>query len=355
MRNFIIYLAIFVCTIVSKITAQETQQTFEYKAKEIALKIEKITQEEKQSLKELVEAVNLKQEKGTLTKQQADEQKMKLATTSANNIENRVSLEEAKLTQLIKDKVEGKLAKSDTVSKNNQHSLAIHFRKNHKNKDSIQDSKSERRTTSQFVFAAGLNNIMTNQQAAKSDFRYLGSHFYEWGMTYNTRILEKSNLLHIKYGFSVMYNNLRPTQQRIFVINNDQTTLQSSGIVLKDSRFKNVNLVVPVHFEFDFSKNKLKNDTPFFKSHDSFRIGLGGFAGVNLKSKQYINFDDASNNSVSQISKGNYNTNDFIYGVSTYIGYKETSLYLKYDLNPVFSNNAIKQNNISLGLRFDFN
>ncbi len=47
--------------------------------------------------------------------------------------------------------------------------------------------------------------------------------------------------------------------------------------------------------------------------------------------------------------------NDFIYGVSTYIGYKETSLYLKYDLNPMFKNNAIKQNNISLGVRFDFN
>jgi hypothetical protein len=30
-------------------------------------------------------------------------------------------------------------------------------------------------------------------------------------------------------------------------------------------------------------------------------------------------------------------------------------LYLKYDLNPMFKDNAIKQNNISLGVRFDFN
>jgi len=41
--------------------------------------------------------------------------------------------------------------------------------------------------------------------------------------------------------------------------------------------------------------------------------------------------------------------------LSTYIGYRETSLYLKYDLNPLFQNNAIKQNNISLGVRFDLN
>ena len=36
-------------------------------------------------------------------------------------------------------------------------------------------------------------------------------------------------------------------------------------------------------------------------------------------------------------------------------GYKATSLYLKYDLNPLFENNTIDQNNISLGIRFDFN
>jgi hypothetical protein len=28
---------------------------------------------------------------------------------------------------------------------------------------------------------------------------------------------------------------------------------------------------------------------------------------------------------------------------------------LKYDLNPLFKDNAVKQNNVSLGLRFDFN
>ena len=54
-------------------------------------------------------------------------------------------------------------------------------------------------------------------------------------------------------------------------------------------------------------------------------------------------------------TKGDYNANDFIYGVSTYLGYKETSLYLKYDLNPLFENNEVDQNNISLGVRFDFN
>lgn len=351
MRNFTIYLAIFLCSLASKIFAQEAEQTFEFKAKEIALKIEKITISEKQALKELVEAVNVQQEKGNITKQEADEKKLQLATTSANNIESRVSLEQDKLTQLVKDKVEGKLISVDTT-KNYGKFFSIGYN-NKKKKDTIQ--KSERRTTSQFIFAAGVNNLVTNERVANSDFRYYGSHFYEWGFSYNTRLAKNSNIAHLKYGMSLMYNNLRPTDNRYFQTLGNQTQLVTSGISLKDSRLRNVNLVIPVHFELDFSKTKTVNDRKIFNSHEGFRLGLGGFAGVNIKTKQIIKYNDAFGNKVETKTKGNYNVNDFVYGVSSYIGYGETSLYVKYDLNPLFTNNTVNQNNISLGVRFDFN
>ncbi len=44
---------------------------------------------------------------------------------------------------------------------------------------------------------------------------------------------------------------------------------------MEDSRFRNVNLVVPVHLEFDFGKTR----------HEGFRVGLGGYAGVNVEVK----------------------------------------------------------------------
>ncbi len=66
----------------------------------------------------------------------------------------------------------------------------------------------------------------------------------------------------------------------------------------------------------------------------------------------YYNIDD---DEIRIKTKGNFNANDLIYGVSAYLGYRETSLYLKYDLNPLFENNVVDQNNISLGVRFDFN
>jgi hypothetical protein len=40
-------------------------------------------------------------------------------------------------------------------------------------------------------------------------------------------------------------------------------------------------------------------------------------------------------------SKADFNVNNFVYGLSTYIGYKSTSLYLKYDLKPTFKDNAV--------------
>jgi hypothetical protein len=213
----------------------------------------------------------------------------------------------------------------------------------------------EKRTTSQFVFAAGLNNVVTDGDIENSDFRFWGSHFYEWGLTYNTRIAKNSNLLHIKYGMSVMYNNLRPTDNRMFVVNGNQTNLEDSGLNLKESRFRNVYLVAPLHLEFDFTPKKTdKEGKTYFKTHDSFRLGIGAYGGVRVKSKQILKYeiDDLD---IKEKIKGDFNSSNFIYGLSAYIGYKETSLYVKYDLNPLFKDNAVKQNNVSLGVRFDFN
>jgi len=116
----------------------------------------------------------------------------------------------------------------------------------------------------------------------------------------------------------------------------------------------NLHHVFPAHLEFDFTKTKDRDGKKIFKTHQSIRLGMGGYAGFRIKSKQLLEFD-SDGHDVTVKEKGGFNTNDFIYGVSAYIGYKATSIYLKYDLNSLFKDNAIKQNNISLGVRFDFN
>ena len=353
MRNFTIYLVLLLCLFASKMLAQDpskkdeqTKQTFEVQAKNIASNIESIINEEKAALKKEVDAVYDELVNGTITKEEAERKKEALAQVRATNIETRVAKEQEKLEILVQNKVDGKISENDSTKVT---LINIGYDKN------IFKNTNEKRTTTQLVLAFGANNLATDKAVANSDFYYWQSRFFEWGLTYNTRIFKNDNLLHLKYGFSVMYNNISPTDNRYFVPDeNNQTNLEVFPYELENSRFKNVYLVAPLHLEFDFSGNKSKEGNASFSTHKGVRFGIGGYGGFRIKSKQkmYYNSDD---DKIRIKTKGNFNANDLIYGVSTYLGYKATSLYLKYNLNPLFENNVIDQNNISLGIRHDFN
>lgn len=351
MRNLTIYLAVTACLFATKITAQET---FDQRVRDIAQKIELVTKEEKAALKAEVEEVNKEVEAGKLSYKEGDARKLQLAETRSNNIETKVAQYESELKDIVQQKVDGKIKDPDTLRRFRFVWRTDSWKKDVRKRDSIQLITSESRTTSQFVFAAGINNLVTDGAVANSDFRYMGSHFYEWGTSWNTRLAKNNNLLHLKYGFSVMYNNLRATDNRLFVDKGTQTDLETAPIHMKDSRFRNVNLVFPLHLEFDFTPKREHDGKQIFKTHRTFRFGIGGYAGVNVKSKQIVKYE-IDGYKTKEVTKGNFNVNDFVYGVSTYVGYKETSIYIKYDLNPMFKDNAIDQNNISLGVRFDFN
>lgn len=346
MQKIILYISIALVSLVNTVSAQE--KTFEQKAKEIAVNIKTIAEEEKKALKSEVEAIDKAVELGKMTKQDADAAKTKIAEERAKNIETKIAEQETALRVLINEPINNDEL-NDTVKKNTFSIPGGYKSKKH------DENKSENRTTTQMVLAFGYNNVLTDGNLAHSVFKFNKSGFFEIGHTWNTRIAKNSNFAHFKYGFSVQYNELVPTNNTMFTESGNQTILVNSPVILDKIKFRNVNLVVPMHFEFDFSKTKEVDGNKIFKSHEGVRIGLGGYAGLNVKSKQKIWYDDVNGNEVMQSTKGDFNVNDFVYGVSTYIGYKQTSLYLKYDLSPVFENNVVDQNNISLGLRFDWN
>ncbi|UUC45788.1 hypothetical protein [Flavobacterium cerinum] len=347
MQKIIFYVVVFLCLVVTKIQAQGS---FESRAKFIAANIEKITREEKAILKTKVDSINVQLEQNKITREEADKQKLDAASYHAKRIEERVALEEANLNLLIKEQVDGKISERDTTKAGEEGYFVLKYKKGKK-----KFKPGERRTTTQLVLAGGVNNVVTDGALANSKFRYWGSHFYEVGLTLNTRLSKTNNLLHAKYGFSVVYNNLRPMDNQYFVKNYDQTELTSSSVWLKDSRFRNVQLIFPAHLEFDFTPVKTNDKgEKVFRTHQSARIGIGGYIGANLNTRQFLEYDrDGYDIEETQIS--GFNTNRFIYGLSFYAGYRSTTLYLKYDLNPLFKDNATNQHNISLGLRFDFN
>lgn len=368
MQKIILYAVVLLCSLATKMYSQET---FEERAKTIAENIRKVTQQQKDSLKLEVESIEKNLESGSISSEMAATQKLNAATKRAQIIEQKVAEQDAKLQQLIKDEVDGKTPET----KNNGGTMiilgstgvdSIGKHKTEINLGSLKVYKGEeekmkrlsKRTTSQFVFAFGLNNLVTDGDSnslENSDFKTWGSKFVEWGFTFNTRIFKENNLLHFKYGLSLMYNNLRPTENRYFVKEGDITTLQTFDDDLRENKFRNSMVVLPLHLEFDFTPKTVdENGVSRFRTHKSVRLGIGGFGGLNYQSTQKLRYEE-DDIRIKNKQKGDFNVSTLVYGLSGYVGYESISLYAKYNLNPLFQNNPIDQHNISLGLRFDFN
>jgi len=368
------YTFIIICCFSNIINAQSDR--FETRIKEIKKDIEIITAQEKATLEEEVADINEKLSEKKITQTEAELQKRAKAEACADRIEARIEPLERELQRMVKGEVEEAESDSDIIEdamedieddiedaqediedakediKDAMDDFKISF-KNKKNKK----NKGEARTTSQFVFAFGINNVAQDGDLSTLDnngIRANNSRFYEWGWTWKTRLLQNSPLLNLKYGPSLTYNNLRPENNTYFVKNDQQTVLASHPKTLTDETyFRTINLVFPVHLEFDFSKKRKNDDQVIVKTQKSFRLGVGGYGGLNVRSKQILKYKE-DGLTTEQITKGDYNVNTFVYGVSGYVGYKDISIYAKYDLNPLFSDNALDQNNVSLGLRFDF-
>jgi hypothetical protein len=390
MQKIILYTIVIVFSFLTKAVAQEDKMektedrkerkmerkepisnkllSFEKKVELISTGMEFLLAKEKNELKMKIDSLETIFQQNKISAEELKELKLKEAEKSANRIEFGMEFFRVNLDSLIQKKIEKDtkeiIFKIDTVNgkkvytyskvTDGRHYDIPAFKVYKSEKDKLE--RKSKRTTSQFIIAWGFNNLVSNGAVANSDFSYLRSTFFEWGFTLNTRLSQNSNLFHLKYGLGFQYNTLHATDNRVLVDIGSETVLETYPINFKDNHtyFRNVYFVMPVHLEFDFSKTEEKDEKKIFKSHQGFRFGLGGFAGVNTNSKQFIRYE-LDGKKVNEKTKADFNVNDFTYGLSAYVGYKVTSLYVKYDLNPMFKNNNIDQNNVSLGIRFDFN
>ncbi len=368
MKRIILFTVLFSTTL-----AFSQKKTFEYEVKKISKKIEQITKEQKDSLKTKVIAIDKQLEKGEITKERSESLKKEVASYHARRIEKLVGEQERLLQQLVQDKTNGKIASAeDSLTNEDEDNVfsignrTFRFKvtegdleeRNRKRRERWKKkNKKQRTTTTQFVFALGVNNVLDNGSLASlnnSEYSFWRSRFYELGWTWKTRFTQEPSKLYIKYGASFVWNNLRPEGNRIHAINGTNTTLQNYQSPLNESRLRHVQLNFPVHLELDFSKNKVYKDGRVRdRTNKSFRIGLGGYAGIRLGTRQFLEYEDGNNIRIEEEQRDNFNMDRFNYGISSYIGYRSTSLYMKYDLNPLFQNTNTR--NISFGLRFDLN
>lgn len=355
MKTITFYSAILFLFLISQVVfGQEDYQ------KDIeALKIEKqrIVEQEKEALKFEVRDINRRLERGDISETEARTLKEDVAKQRALNIENRIAIIENRIALLERNKGEVLvLSEYDSLESRKMRidvsidgKPAITFNSKRKKRY----IKYDRRTYSDFVFAVGLNNaLIEGQSLDDSPYKIGGSRFFEMGWQWRTRVFKNSNWLRFNYGFSFQFNGLKPEGNQIFVQEGDQTVLQEFEYDLDKSKFRMDNLVFPIHFEVGPSRLKKTERTIRYSIRDRFRIGFGGYGGFNLGTRQKLKYNRDGEN-VKDKLKRDYNSSDLIYGVSGYMGFDGVLLYLKYDLNPIFKDAEVKQNNISLGLRFD--
>lgn len=368
MKRILLTLVLFSATL-----AQSQEKTFEKEVAKISKRIEIVTKQQKDSLKAKVIEIDKKVADGTLSESVATTQKQEAATYHANQIEILVGEQERLLQLLVQDKTNGKIASSDDFfgSENDYNTFTIVnriIRLNIANDDNETEKETKRKerwkeknkkyrnTNTQFVFAIGINNVLENNQLTSlndSEYQTWRSRFYELGWTWKTRFTKEPSQLYFKYGVSFLWNNLRLDNNQFHVKNGDVTDIQTYSNPLSESRLRHMQMNFPMHVEWDLSKSKVYKDGRVRdRTNDSFRLGLGGFVGFNLGTRQYLEYKDVNGINVEEVQKNNFNMNTFNYGISSYVGYESVSLYMKYDLNPLFQNTNTR--NISFGIRFDF-
>ncbi|MGK0414021.1 MAG: hypothetical protein ACJA1B_002240 [Polaribacter sp.] len=367
MKKTVIILLLFCATI-----AQSQEKTFEKEVMKISQRIEKITKQQKDSLKAKVIHIDERLEKEEITKTTAETLKKEVAAYHARRIEILVGAQERLLQELVQDKTNGKIASSeeeifnrDAINTFTVGHKTFRFSVNDEDNKETEHYKNRRkedrglgnRTTTQFVFALGVNNVLNDNDFSSlnnSEYQFWRSRFYEIGFTSKTRIHKRPSQLYFKYGISFLWNNLRLEDNRLHVKNDGITEIETFSNQLSESRLRHVQMNFPMHLEWDLSKNRVYEDGGVSdRTNRGFRLGVGGFVGFKLGTRQYLEYVDADNIDIEEVQYDNFNMNTLNYGLSAYVGYKSTSLYLKYDLNPLFKNTETR--NISMGVRFDFN
>ena len=202
--------------------------------------------------------------------------------------------------------------------------------------------------------AFGVGNVATDGAFANSEFGYMRSNYFEWGIAARTPFGKTNNKWGIRYGLGFKYNGLATTQNRMFGLRGgDQTVTMPAPINLRKNYayFRNTYINIPISLDFTTTSKVYNEANRRFTTKEGINFGVGGYVGYNINSKQFIRYENADGYKISEQQKGDWNVNDFQYGLTAYAGKDHFKLVLKYDLSPVFTDNVVDQNYWSIGLQ----
>ncbi|HUH25313.1 MAG TPA: outer membrane beta-barrel protein [Flavobacterium sp.] len=215
------------------------------------------------------------------------------------------------------------------------------------------DTVAKYQKTTMPYLAMGVGNVAIDGAFANSEFGYLRSNSIEFGVAVRAPFSKTNNKWGIRYGLGFKYNGLATTQNKEFTLNGNQTETAPSTNELRNNYafLRNTYITVPISLDFTTSTKTYNQANRKFITKTGINLGIGGYVGYNISSKQHLRYNNADGYKIYEQQKGNWNVTDFQYGVTAYAGTDQIKLVFKYDLNPVFKNNSVDQNYWSLGLQ----
>lgn len=316
---------------------------------------ENIVETEKFELKKLLEKIDKRLESGEITAEKAKALKEEAAKKSAQNIDNKTAIVESQIELTKRDVAYNyqpntygyvEAGVGNATDDKGSFLFGIKYRAADKK------PKYDKRTYTDMVFAFGFGGTVGDGVGIGDVYKFKRSGFAEIGFTFRTRLLKDSNYWRLAYGLSYQENTLSPKDNKYFVNNNGHTSLEVYPNQIKRNMMVFENLVVPVLLEFGPSKKKEYKDYFRYDTSTSFKVGIGGFAGVNVGAMQWMKYVENGEN-VKVKMRRDYNVEKFVYGLKGYVGLGNLSIFAHYELNSVFSKSDYKDHALFFGFRVD--
>lgn len=319
---------------------------------------ERITAYEKERLKTELERLDALVTRDSLTPDQAQQRKEAAARLAAQNIDNKTAIVDNQIALIERGEPYQprynhgytlEIGFGNAYDDNGSTLLGLHYRA------AGLKTKYDKRTTTDVVIAGGLSNVtLSGQSFTRNPYRWWKGGYAEFGFLFKTRLKKEDNFFRAVYGLSFQLHSLSPDANRYFVDDyNGHTALAVAPYNFKWNRLVVSNLVAPFFLEFGPSDKVVRPDRIRYTNSNHFKMGIGGFAGFNIRTMQWLKWKEDGNTRQTKMIE-DFNTNNLVYGVASYVGVGPVSLYAKYDLNPLFKNAEQREHLFSLALRVEF-
>nr|WP_297306913.1 hypothetical protein [uncultured Flavobacterium sp.] len=308
---------------------------FQTKVNKISNQLDKSIKENKEALKKQLLVIEQRLKNNEINQDEAENLKNEHAVFYANKIDEATFNAEKEINEALQVKINGEMDLKASLN------------------DYIKSLVEKR---SKFIMSVGFGSSLAMMNGGLNSELYKSKMIssVNWSLGGKTRLIKDNPHYYLRYEWTSVYNSLKPTDQRVLDVVDNQTTLVEYEKSLKKSRIDFAESRISAYFEYDFSKKKEDEyGNMILRSRQSYFVGLGGFFGIGGNNITQVMKYKSSGKEHRNTETGSFGANKFVYGVGAYVGHKNLSLFATYNLNPTFKNSEFDQHFLNIGISLD--